>query len=312
MSSRKYAFTLIELLVVIAIIAILAAILFPVFAQAKAAAKKSVEVSNVKQQLLGAAMYEGDNDDVCPMAAGVRPAGTWGVGVLHPVPYNSVTTSPWTTTGRPQMAQSFWANATYAYTKNFGIASVPTDLNETIQQFNPALGIDTFTPGVTPANVGLTYNGLFHTLTATSIPAPANAIEFWQDQNINVVGRGASSPAMANCVAGTNQGNVPPCMFSSGDTTQGGTFYVLNGTNPAWIFGNRMINGYADSHAKTGFVGLTIAPAQAAPSGQVNDPYGQVTATGAPGNYWNCGAGGPTDQGPTAVYPCFFRPDRTF
>ena len=44
----KKAFTLIELLVVIAIIAILAAILFPVFAQAKAAAKKTTSISNAK------------------------------------------------------------------------------------------------------------------------------------------------------------------------------------------------------------------------------------------------------------------------
>lgn len=58
------AFTLIELLVVIAIIAILAAILFPVFAQAKVAAKKTVSTSNVKQQTLGIIMYTNDYDDV--------------------------------------------------------------------------------------------------------------------------------------------------------------------------------------------------------------------------------------------------------
>ena len=62
----RRAFTLIELLVVIAIIAILAAILFPVFAQAKAAAKQSVCLSNNKQ--LGAAMmlYLNDNNDLFP------------------------------------------------------------------------------------------------------------------------------------------------------------------------------------------------------------------------------------------------------
>ncbi len=60
---RKRAFTLIELLVVIAIIAILAAILFPVFAQAKAAAKNSVSLSNLKQIGLGNQIYYGDNDD---------------------------------------------------------------------------------------------------------------------------------------------------------------------------------------------------------------------------------------------------------
>jgi prepilin-type N-terminal cleavage/methylation domain-containing protein len=65
----KRAFTLIELLVVIAIIAILAAILFPVFAQAKAAAKRTSELSNVKQLGLGTIMYTADYDDVYPTAA---------------------------------------------------------------------------------------------------------------------------------------------------------------------------------------------------------------------------------------------------
>lgn len=63
-SAHRRAFTLIELLVVIAIIAILAAILFPVFAQARNAAKKTQDLSNMKQLLLGAQMYLGDNDDV--------------------------------------------------------------------------------------------------------------------------------------------------------------------------------------------------------------------------------------------------------
>src|SRR5579862_2989762 len=59
----KRAFTLIELLVVIAIIAILAAILFPVFAQAKLSAKQIVCLSNMKQIGLASMMYLADNDD---------------------------------------------------------------------------------------------------------------------------------------------------------------------------------------------------------------------------------------------------------
>jgi prepilin-type N-terminal cleavage/methylation domain-containing protein/prepilin-type processing-associated H-X9-DG protein len=59
----KRAFTLIELLVVIAIIAILAAILFPVFAQAKLAAKKTADLSNLKQFSLATIMYTDDYDD---------------------------------------------------------------------------------------------------------------------------------------------------------------------------------------------------------------------------------------------------------
>jgi prepilin-type N-terminal cleavage/methylation domain-containing protein/prepilin-type processing-associated H-X9-DG protein len=65
----KRAFTLIELLVVIAIIAILAAILFPVFAQAKLAAKKTVDLSNMKQMALAIAMYQNDYDDAACQAS---------------------------------------------------------------------------------------------------------------------------------------------------------------------------------------------------------------------------------------------------
>ncbi|RYG28960.1 prepilin-type N-terminal cleavage/methylation domain-containing protein, partial [bacterium] len=66
-SFRSRGFTLIELLVVIAIIAILAAILFPVFAQAKVAAKKAVTISNAKQIGVALALYNNDSDDVVPI-----------------------------------------------------------------------------------------------------------------------------------------------------------------------------------------------------------------------------------------------------
>ncbi|CAN5725355.1 hypothetical protein BH11ARM2_BH11ARM2_22740 [soil metagenome] len=65
-TATKRAFTLIELLVVIAIIAILAAILFPVFAQAKLAAKKTAALSDTKQIGLGVLIYAGDSDDLFP------------------------------------------------------------------------------------------------------------------------------------------------------------------------------------------------------------------------------------------------------
>jgi len=64
---RRSAFTLIELLVVIAIIAILAAILFPVFAQAREKARAITCVSNQKQVGLGLMMYLQDYDETFPM-----------------------------------------------------------------------------------------------------------------------------------------------------------------------------------------------------------------------------------------------------
>src|SRR3954463_11044095 len=69
---RKLGFPLIELLVVIAIIAILAAILFPVFAQAREQARKTTCLSNTKQIGLGLAMYRQDWD-------GGGPSGGWPI-----------------------------------------------------------------------------------------------------------------------------------------------------------------------------------------------------------------------------------------
>jgi len=96
-SSQKRAFTLIELLVVIAIIAILAAILFPVFAQAKQAAKKTADLSNMKQIGLSILMYSNDFDDTAPIVRTVSNGSYW-----------------WTTN------MLNWKDGTYPYIKNGG------------------------------------------------------------------------------------------------------------------------------------------------------------------------------------------------
>lgn len=72
---RRSGFTLIELLVVIAIIAILAAILFPVFAQAREQARKTTCLSNLKQVGSATAMYCQDYDELLPMAH--AESGAW-------------------------------------------------------------------------------------------------------------------------------------------------------------------------------------------------------------------------------------------
>ncbi len=83
----KRAFTLIELLVVIAIIAILAAILFPVFAQAKSAAKKTMAISNFKQAGTAVAMYTGDYDGGHMLSNSGSIGGPgWGFGPPDTVP----------------------------------------------------------------------------------------------------------------------------------------------------------------------------------------------------------------------------------
>jgi prepilin-type N-terminal cleavage/methylation domain-containing protein len=87
--SWKAAFTLIELLVVIAIIAILAAILFPVFARARENARKITCISNLKQLGTGVLMYAQDYDEYLPNNyAGKKDTMLWndlsGSGLLDP------------------------------------------------------------------------------------------------------------------------------------------------------------------------------------------------------------------------------------
>ena len=80
---RRRGFTLIELLVVIAIIAILAAILFPVFARAREKARQTSCLSNVKQIALAAMMYAQDYDDRLPPNYYTAGSMLW-IGLFYP------------------------------------------------------------------------------------------------------------------------------------------------------------------------------------------------------------------------------------
>ena len=101
---NRKAFTLIELLVVIAIIAILAAILFPVFAQAKLAAKKTADLSNAKQIATGFYLYVGDYDDTTPTVSKQKQPG-----------WDGVLTSAYTS----------WYNDLYPYVKSWALFDSP-------------------------------------------------------------------------------------------------------------------------------------------------------------------------------------------
>lgn len=80
MKQAHHAFTLIELLVVIAIIALLAAILFPVFARARENARKTSCLNNMKQLALGIQQYTQDFDEMLPSSTDGNPDGVNVVG----------------------------------------------------------------------------------------------------------------------------------------------------------------------------------------------------------------------------------------
>jgi prepilin-type N-terminal cleavage/methylation domain-containing protein/prepilin-type processing-associated H-X9-DG protein len=92
---RRGGFTLIELLVVIAIIAILAAILFPVFAQAREKARQASCLSNTKQISLGIMQYAQDYDDTLPVAGyNAQNRGRWQYQIYPYVKNSQVFTCP--------------------------------------------------------------------------------------------------------------------------------------------------------------------------------------------------------------------------
>jgi prepilin-type N-terminal cleavage/methylation domain-containing protein/prepilin-type processing-associated H-X9-DG protein len=115
-SGKAHGFTLIELLVVIAIIAILAAILFPVFAQARAKARAITCLSNLKQVGLGSLMYMQDYDETVIPA---RVFGTEAQDGIHTDPNNQ-----WNYTGKREWVQ-FWPYLIQPYIKNFGVVGCP-------------------------------------------------------------------------------------------------------------------------------------------------------------------------------------------
>ncbi len=163
----KKAFTLIELLVVIAIIAILAAILFPVFAQAKEAAKKTSCLSNAKQAGLGFALYTGDFDDTT---------------VLQ--------NSPKVVDGSNNyVSGGYWFNLIQPYVKNYQLMFCP-DRNATktgINNKQPAslggklLGYGYNDGFVSDSGFGLTtqeVDGSRHGKNLSVISAPADMVAF--------------------------------------------------------------------------------------------------------------------------------------
>ncbi|MDR3706811.1 MAG: DUF1559 domain-containing protein [Capsulimonadaceae bacterium] len=145
----KKAFTLIELLIVIAIIAILAAILFPVFATAREKARQSSCLNNLKQIGLAFIQYCQDYDETTPYACyGSSPCGSSGASsttagyLLNPYiktaavwrcPSDSVATAPVATSG----TGGGWNNVSYAYNFYFMLLSKPCSTDSSPQNLTP-------------------------------------------------------------------------------------------------------------------------------------------------------------------------------
>ncbi len=191
---RTKGFTLIELLVVIAIIAILAAILFPVFARAREKARQNSCLSNVKQLTLGVIMYANDYDEYMPYSI-----------------------SSW-------FSAPSWRSAIYPYVKNLQIFQCPSRPNAGIAagggveyvpgstaQFPRSYGInaDTGYEGISPSGIlssfgGPWYNGGPQCMAAMAVPAETLILgETWNDY-FPYIGQGAGEAC--NNIAASHSG----------------------------------------------------------------------------------------------------------
>jgi prepilin-type N-terminal cleavage/methylation domain-containing protein/prepilin-type processing-associated H-X9-DG protein len=132
-SSRSQAFTLIELLVVIAIIAILASILFPVFARARENARRASCLSNLKQMGLGFMQYTQDYDGGFPPAI----MGTWGTSdfssgaICSGKPCETVAVSNGAVIGK----YFSWMDSLYPYTKSLNLFYCPSQSARDISNY---------------------------------------------------------------------------------------------------------------------------------------------------------------------------------
>ncbi len=270
------AFTLIELLVVIAIIAILAAILFPVFAQARIQAHKAADMSNQKQLALGYIMYTQDYDESFP--ASIQSATRIG----------NVYFSPWDLVkGRKS---DLWknrysimgANVMEPYTKNSDIWQEPG--MPLVEQFTPAFSPN-FDPAVKEHDLSDTFNGYLGWLPVSSVPRPANVILLWSGNGkANFKGSGNSNPIPGSA---NDPASFPyrftPCPLGGGASYfQGSIFGVYQ--NDVHVYSGGMNQAFVDGHVKYRKFGNS--------DDYDYNPYEMVPATGLTTNQYygdDCG-----------------------
>jgi len=299
----KRAFTLIELLVVIAIIAILAAILFPVFAQAKEAAKQSATLSNGKQLGLAFNIYTADYDDLCPSSFAYITGATERYWWNYPASFPAGSANP--SSGYLANEDAIqWANAILPYNKN-------TDIYQTANGntlAGPAAATTAGAPAQKPTNYMM--NGLLHQYPLSSVQSPSSTPLIWQGWGKTQLKGFAFADPRLTC-AGTG-----PCRFSPDQPAQagvGGTvgsqYLYYSAAESVWTFKQGAIFINTDSSAKF----LNVArglPASLAGAVTARHPWANLTtkgqfdpAQGSVSVVCSSGAAG------AVQYHCAFRPD---
>ena len=225
-SCKHTGFTLIELLVVIAIIAILASILFPVFARARENARRTRCLSNMKQIGLGLIQYTQDNDERYPRAwcgTNTTAGGDCAVITGNGSPASYFNVKQYNSGGSTTHYET-WMDYIYPYVKN-------------VQAF--------VCPSYSPANANLPYPNYGYSVALSGFDT--RTVRFggpsvlWTPTSTAAVKRSSEVAAMMEFTYPMNYAAEPNVMYSS----------VVNPANDVWtphLDGGNIV--YADGHAK--------------------------------------------------------------
>ena len=286
---HRRGFTLIELLVVIAIIAILAAILFPVFAQARAKARQASCISNTKQMSLATLMYTQDYDENYPLAFGYYTGLGWLDSYIGDVPYNSACTNGVCGGSWTSGMQGFWANLIQPYSKNYQIELCPS-----APKANAGYGTAAGAPQA--ANVSYTYNGLLMSYPLAGVNVPAQLPMVTESIGAAYYSGGTYSIPWLHC---SNASDLTCTYKPAGGTGNGSTSGWFGFPATAGIHGNGQTFGYADGHAK--FKNLSLNINSTSHTSWRAEPWVYYNANGTPGSAWSDG-----------YHIYYFRPDYDF
>ncbi|MES2462392.1 MAG: prepilin-type N-terminal cleavage/methylation domain-containing protein [Armatimonadota bacterium] len=274
MFPTRRGFTLIELLVVIAIIAILAAMLFPVFAQAREKARQTSCLSNQKQWSTAILMYVGDYDETYPLSMSFNPAASppsWYTGV-HDTP------ATWRLSNTAQIGRhaSFWTNAVLSYMKTAETAYCPSTEEVDLT------GSDYSNPKAPLIYNTYEYNGLLHQFPAAQVSNPASVILLTEATGkARLKGYARANPQLSDC------GTDPSCQYqakvgtqcatlSGGSPAPGGKSGGVVGFKTYHVHNGGMNFAYADGHVKWQKLG---APGVTSTNSAV-DPWSVYNADG--------------------------------